>query len=108
MRAVAPKEQAEHRTSRLERSRVFHLLPVFATTPLHTDGWRATGPQPQGDFAWRAQRTGQPAADWRLLQRVSCANPEGFWSAVLRELGVRFAAPPTRILREAAPDDPDG
>lgn len=63
---------------------------------------------PQGDFAWLSQRTGRPASDWRLLQRVSCRNPEAVWAAVLRELGVRFAAPPTRILQEAAPDNPDG
>jgi hypothetical protein len=58
-------------------------------------------------MTWSSQRTGLPAADWRLLQRVSCANPEAFWSALLAELGVKFAVPPARMLQEAAPEDPD-
>lgn len=62
---------------------------------------------PQGDFAWSAQRTGHAAPDWRLLQRVSCQNPEGFWAEVIRELGVAFETPPSRVLQEGAPDDPD-
>jgi hypothetical protein len=64
-------------------------------------------PRPQGDLTWASQRTGHPAADWRLLQRVSCANPEAFWPALLRELGVKFAAPPARMLQEGASGDPD-
>ncbi|KAI8464379.1 MAG: hypothetical protein J3K34DRAFT_388561 [Monoraphidium minutum] len=60
------------------------------------------------DMAWASQRSGHPATDFRLLQRVSCDNPEAFWAALLRELGVKFAAPPTRMLQEAAPSDPDG
>jgi hypothetical protein len=33
---------------------------------------------------------------WRLLQGVSWEDPEGFWPAALRALGIRFATPPTR------------
>lgn len=33
---------------------------------------------------------------WRLLQAASWEDAEGFWPAVLRALGIRFAVPPTR------------
>ena len=79
----------------------------FSHTHAHTTA-AARPPQPQGDIAWCAQRSGRPAADWRLLQRVSVANPEAFWAALLRELGVEFETPPARMLREAPPDAPDG
>jgi acyl-coenzyme A synthetase/AMP-(fatty) acid ligase len=53
-----------------------------------------------GDAWWARARTGHPARDWPLLQRASVQSPELFWSAVLRELGVRFDAPPARVLDE--------
>jgi hypothetical protein len=38
---------------------------------------------------------------------VSCSNPEVFWAAALRELAVRFDAPPQRVLQEGPAGDPD-
>jgi acyl-coenzyme A synthetase/AMP-(fatty) acid ligase len=54
-----------------------------------------------GDAWWLRRRAGHAALDWPLLQRVSVQSPELFWSAILRELGVRFDAPPVRVLDEA-------
>jgi hypothetical protein len=53
-------------------------------------------PRPQGDLAWLQQRSGDPARDLPLLQRVSCDNPEGYWAAVLQQLRVSFQKPPHR------------
>eukprot|EP00879_Flechtneria_rotunda_P024186 GHRR01025634.1.p1 GENE.GHRR01025634.1~~GHRR01025634.1.p1 ORF type:complete len:660 (+),score=213.05 GHRR01025634.1:617-2596(+) len=60
----------------------------------------------QGDPLWDSQRTGNPTADWLLLQQISCRHPEVFWSAVLRELGVGFHTPPDQMLIDNT-DDPD-
>ena len=61
----------------------------------------------EGDPEWASGRTGRPAADWPLLQRFSCRNPEAFWAALLmKELGVAFDAPPRCILDAALPDAP--
>ncbi|WIA40404.1 hypothetical protein OEZ86_013761 [Tetradesmus obliquus] len=62
----------------------------------------------QGDLRWEAQRTGDPSRDWPLLQQVSCANPNVFWAAVAKELGLQqgLAAPPSCMLQEQH-DQPD-
>ena len=52
----------------------------------------------QGDLWWEANRTGQPTSDWKLLQTFSTQNPEAFWTAALRELGISFETPPTCLL----------
>lgn len=49
---------------------------------------------------WLQLRTGDATQDWPLLQQLSCEHAEQFWSAVLRELGIRFHKPPTRILED--------
>lgn len=54
-----------------------------------------------GDGWWLQRRTGHPAKDWPLLQRVSVQSPELFWSALLREIGLRFDVPPVRVLDES-------
>jgi len=41
-------------------------------------------------------RSGDPAADWDLLQRISFSNPEAFWPHVLRLLRIRFHKLPHR------------
>jgi hypothetical protein len=61
----------------------------------------------QGDLQWEALRSGDPVRDWQLLLRVSCQNPDVFWAAFLKELGVQFATPPTRILQENDMSSPD-
>ncbi|GLC41156.1 hypothetical protein PLESTB_001797100 [Pleodorina starrii] len=58
---------------------------------------------------WR--QPGQPGQrllllQWRLLQAASWEDPEGFWPAALRELGIRFEVPPERALQRH-PSDPD-
>lgn len=60
-----------------------------------------------GGPAWRAARTGDPAADLPTLQRLSWADPDAWWPAVLPELGVTFTKPPTAVLQRAPPDAPD-
>ena len=50
----------------------------------------------RGDPNWLQLRSGDPAADWGLLQRISWANPEAFWPHVLRQLHIRFHTPPHR------------
>ncbi len=42
------------------------------------------------------RRSGDPAADWDLLQRISFSNPEAFWPHVLRLLRIRFHKLPHR------------
>jgi hypothetical protein len=56
----------------------------------------------QGDLRWEAQRTGDPSRDWPLLQAVSCANPNVFWAAVAKELGLQqgLLTPPSCMLQE--------
>lgn len=54
----------------------------------------------QGDLYWDRHQTGNPSQDWPLLQRVSCQNPEVFWSAIIKALGITFSVPPERILHE--------
>jgi hypothetical protein len=60
------------------------------------DSWR-------GDATWQQLRSGDPAADWDLLQRISFSNPEAFWPHVLRLLRIRFHKLPHRVL-ELGPD----
>ena len=47
---------------------------------------------------WERGCTGDPAADWPLLQRVSYDHPTLFWPLVLEKLGIHFETPPTRAL----------
>ena len=47
---------------------------------------------------WERGRTGDPATDWPLLQRVSYDYPELFWPPVLERLGITFHTPPTRMV----------
>ena len=47
---------------------------------------------------WERGCTGDPAADWPLLQRVSYDHPTLFWPLVLEKLGIHFETPPTRVL----------
>ncbi|KAF6258505.1 hypothetical protein COO60DRAFT_1639067 [Scenedesmus sp. NREL 46B-D3] len=55
-----------------------------------------------GDLRWEALCTGDPSKDWPLLQEVSCANPNVFWAAVARELGLQqgLLEPPSCMLQE--------
>jgi hypothetical protein len=63
----------------------------------------------QGDLVWEARRSGDPAADWPLLQQVARDNPDVFWGALLgRALRVPLAAPPSRVLCAGDPAQPDG
>ena len=41
-------------------------------------------------------RSGDPGADWPLLQRLSFSNPEAFWPHLLSQLTLRFHTPPRR------------
>lgn len=50
-----------------------------------------------GATGWRAQSEGLMAG-WALLQRLSWEQPEEVWSAVLQELRVQFAVPPSRCV----------
>ena len=50
----------------------------------------------RGDATWQQLRTGDPAADWPLLQRLSFAHPEAFWPHLLAQLSMRFHRPPDR------------
>lgn len=50
---------------------------------------------------WRQQRTGDATQDWPILQQLSCDQPELFWSAVIKELGIKFQTPPTRMLDDS-------
>ncbi|GFR42552.1 hypothetical protein Agub_g3459 [Astrephomene gubernaculifera] len=43
---------------------------------------------------------------WRVLQAASWEDPEAFWPAALRTLGVAFSRPPARAL-QLHPADPD-
>ena len=61
----------------------------------------------EGGPAWRAARTGNPSTDLPTLQRLSWADPEAWWPAVLPKLGVSFVTPPTTVLRRGPPDAPD-
>ena len=61
----------------------------------------------EGGPAWRAARTGDPSTDLPTLQRLSWADPEAWWPAVLPELGVSFVTPPDAVLRRGPPDAPD-
>ncbi|KAL4458608.1 hypothetical protein ABPG75_013473 [Micractinium tetrahymenae] len=58
-----------------------------------------------GDAPWQELRTGDPAADWPLVQRLSFSSPEAFWPHLLRHLSMRFHTPPLRMLEWH--DDPD-
>jgi hypothetical protein len=48
-------------------------------------------------------RTGDPGADWDLLQRLSFSSPEAFWPHLLQLLGVRFHSPPHRYRHPWVP-----
>lgn len=50
----------------------------------------------RGDATWQQQRTGGPAADWPLLQRLSFVQPEAFWPHLLAQLSMRFHRQPDR------------
>jgi hypothetical protein len=41
-------------------------------------------------------RSGDPGADWPLLQRLSFSNPEAFWPHLLSQLSMRFHTQPHR------------
>ena len=56
----------------------------------------------QGDATWQQLRTGAPAVDWDLLQRLSFSSPEAFWPAVLEQLRMRFTTPPARCAAKPA------
>ena len=53
----------------------------------------------EGDALWRAQRTGDPMADYTAFHALSTRDPEAFWPPLLARMGVRFVAPPERVLR---------
>lgn len=48
------------------------------------------------DAQWRRLRSGDPAADWALLQRLSFSRPEAFWPHLLAQLSMRFHSLPRR------------
>ena len=50
----------------------------------------------QGCSAWEAGRTGDPAIDYPLLQRISCDDPEAFWPPVFEQLCISFQQRPSR------------
>ncbi|KAI3435948.1 hypothetical protein D9Q98_002006 [Chlorella vulgaris] len=58
-----------------------------------------------GDETWRQLRSGDPGADWDLLQRISFSHPEAFWPHLLKLMGIRFRRQPTRVL--SSDPDPD-
>ena len=79
--------------------------PAWVPTP---EGMAATNAAAfmrswRGTEAWRQLRSGDPGADWELLQRLSWAAPEAFWPHLLARLRVRFHRLPHRVL-EAGPD----
>ena len=76
--------------------------PAWVPTP---DGMAATNAARfmeswRGDATWQQLRTGNPAADWPLLQRLSFAQPEAFWPHLLEQLSMRFHRPPDRCAAE--------
>ena len=54
----------------------------------------------RGNATWQQLRTGNPAADWPLLQRLSFAQPEAFWLHLLEQFSMRFHRPPDRCAVE--------
>jgi acyl-coenzyme A synthetase/AMP-(fatty) acid ligase len=60
-----------------------------------------------GGPAWRAAATGDPIKDLPTLHRLSWADPDAWWPAVLPHLGVRFDVAPRCVLERGPADDPD-
>ncbi len=73
----------------------------------HESWWRdagggnVTAGQTAGDLSglsdWRRQLE-VLMGGWALLQRLSWEQPEEVWSAVLKELRIQFAVPPSRCV----------
>ena len=51
---------------------------------------------------WECSRSGNPAADWPLLQRISYDHPNLFWPLVLERLNVKFHTPPDRMVNPSS------
>lgn len=49
-------------------------------------------------LGWLERERGLAFEDYATLHRWSVDDPEGFWSAIAGFFGVRFAAPPERVL----------
>lgn len=60
----------------------------------------------EGGASWTQNRTDDPQQDWPLFQELSWSQPERFWSAVIKTLGIRFDQLPSRILEDDS-EDPD-
>ncbi|HJW75917.1 MAG TPA: acetyl-coenzyme A synthetase N-terminal domain-containing protein, partial [Thermoleophilia bacterium] len=64
----------------------------------------------KGEIVWRPTREhlersriarfmkAQGVADLATLQRRSVAEPEWYWDAVVKDLGIRWSRPYTRVL----------
>lgn len=50
----------------------------------------------QGSKVWKNSRSGNPAEDLLLFQRLSWEESETFWPQLLKQLRIQFIDPPSR------------
>ena len=57
----------------------------------------------QSSQKWKEQATGEHLKDYKLLQRISCEEPEIFWPQLLQHLRINFAKDPIRSNSSTLP-----